>query len=132
MEAKVHRLHSNQARRDMFDFSEIIFDYISLVGSCKVALVQRGEKLKRSQEADTNMTRKQEIEQKLKGAPATKPEKLTEVRDNSALVPRDNFIPTLRTLVLSLSSSSSSLSSHFKNTLFFVRPVIPMLTRTQW
>merc|ERR1719272_2137652 len=33
VEAKVHRLHSNQARRDMFDFSEIIFDYISLVGS---------------------------------------------------------------------------------------------------
>lgn len=50
VEAKVHRLHSNQARRDMFDFSEIIFDYIMLVGSCKVALVQRGEKLKRSQE----------------------------------------------------------------------------------
>jgi len=82
VEAKVHRLHSNQARRDMFDFSEIIFDYISLVGSCKVALVQRGEKLKRSQEADTNMTRKQEIEQKLKGAPATKPEKLTEATNN--------------------------------------------------
>ena len=50
VEAKVHRLHSNQARRDMFDFSEIIFDYIMLVGSCKVALVQRGEKLKKSQE----------------------------------------------------------------------------------
>jgi len=82
VEAKVHRLHSNQARRDMFDFSEIIFDYISLVGSCKVALVQRGEKLKRSQEADTNMTRKQETEQKLKGAPATKPEKLTEATNN--------------------------------------------------
>lgn len=40
VEAKVQRLHANQARRDMFDFSEIIFDYISLVGSCKVALVQ--------------------------------------------------------------------------------------------
>jgi len=82
VEAKVQRLHANQARRDMFDFSEIIFDYILLVGSCKVALVQRGGKLKASQEADTNMTKKQEIEQKLKGAPATKPEKLTEATNN--------------------------------------------------
>jgi sorting nexin-1/2 len=82
VEAKVAKLHNKQATRDMFDFSEIIHDYILLIGSCKVALVQRGERLKRSQEADTNMVRKQETEQKLKGLPTTKPEKLTEATNN--------------------------------------------------
>lgn len=41
VEAKIAKLHSKQAVRDNFDFSETISDYIALVGSCKTALHQR-------------------------------------------------------------------------------------------
>jgi hypothetical protein len=33
VEAKVAKFHNKQATRDMFDFSEIVFDYLQLVRS---------------------------------------------------------------------------------------------------
>jgi len=43
VEAKVAKFHMKQSSRDYFEFSETIYDYMLLVGSCKVAMVQRQE-----------------------------------------------------------------------------------------
>lgn len=65
-----------QATRDYYDFSEIVADYVSLVGSAKVALAQRSEKLKLLQNAEEVLTKKKEQHARLKAAKEPKPDKI--------------------------------------------------------
>jgi len=83
VEAKVAKLHSKQATRDYYDFSEIVADYAQLVASAKVALAQRSEKLKALQNSEENLTKKKEAHERLKAAKEPKPDKI-EAADKEA------------------------------------------------
>eukprot|EP00039_Didymoeca_costata_P018655 m.334425 g.334425 ORF g.334425 m.334425 type:complete len:506 (+) comp17350_c0_seq1:223-1740(+) len=84
VEARVAKFHHKQSNRDFFDFSEVIFDYILMIGSARVALLQRGEKLKASQNADVNLQKKKDAEAKAKAATPVKPEKVEQATKDVA------------------------------------------------
>merc|ERR1719231_1404279 len=69
VEAKVAKFHMKQSSRDYFEFSEVIFDYIQLVGSCKVAMVQRQDVNKVYSAAVQNQDSKRKKEAAIKADP---------------------------------------------------------------
>lgn len=64
IEAKVAKLQLQQATADFFDLSEIVSDYLALVGSVRTAFSQRQQAYKAWQTAEMNLVKKKEAEAK--------------------------------------------------------------------
>ncbi|EDQ89891.1 uncharacterized protein MONBRDRAFT_18806 [Monosiga brevicollis MX1] len=64
VEARVARLHGKQERRDFFDMSEIVADFVSLCGAMKICFEQRIGAFRAWQNAETNLVKKRDLEAK--------------------------------------------------------------------
>jgi len=65
VEDKVEQMHSDQANLDFFVFSELLRDYISLIGSVKEAFHERVKAHQAWQHAQQTLNKKRELKAKL-------------------------------------------------------------------
>nr|XP_020461529.1 sorting nexin-1 [Monopterus albus] len=79
VEDKMEQLHQEQAASDFFIFSELLADYIRLLGAVRGCFDQRVRAWQRWQEAQSTLQKKRETEAKLLWA--NKPDKLQQAKE---------------------------------------------------
>ncbi|XP_016099565.1 sorting nexin-1a [Sinocyclocheilus grahami] len=82
VEDRIEQLHQEQAANDFFTFSELLADYIRLLGAVKGCFDQRMKAWQRWQDAENMLQKKREVEAKLLWA--NKPDKLQQAKDEIA------------------------------------------------
>ncbi|KAF4094860.1 sorting nexin-1a [Onychostoma macrolepis] len=82
VEDRIEQLHQEQASNDFFTFSELLADYIRLLGAVKGCFDQRMKSWQRWQDAENMLQKKRESEAKLLWA--NKPDKLQQAKDEIA------------------------------------------------
>uniref|UniRef100_A0A8C0Y8S8 Sorting nexin-2 n=1 Tax=Cyprinus carpio carpio TaxID=630221 RepID=A0A8C0Y8S8_CYPCA len=82
VEDRIEQLHQEQASNDFFTFSELLADYIRLLGAVKGCFDQRMKAWQRWQDAENMLQKKREAEAKLLWA--NKPDKLQQAKDEIA------------------------------------------------
>ncbi|KAG5839609.1 hypothetical protein ANANG_G00206750 [Anguilla anguilla] len=82
VEDKIEQLHQEQASSDFFIFTELLADYIRLLGSVRSCFDQRMKTWQRWQDAQNMLQKKRENEAKLLWA--NKPDKLQQAKDEIA------------------------------------------------
>uniref|UniRef100_A0AAY4DPK7 Sorting nexin-1 n=1 Tax=Denticeps clupeoides TaxID=299321 RepID=A0AAY4DPK7_9TELE len=82
LEDKIEQLHQEQAGNDFFVFTELLADYIRLLGAVRGSFDQRMKSWQRWQDAQTTLQKKREAEAKLLWA--NKPDKLQQAKDEIA------------------------------------------------
>ncbi|XP_026058170.1 sorting nexin-1-like [Carassius auratus] len=82
VEDRIEQLHQEQASNDFFTFSELLADYIRLLGAVKGCFDQRMKVWQRWQDAENMLQKKREAEAKLLWA--NKPDKLQQAKDEIA------------------------------------------------
>ncbi|CAM4733994.1 unnamed protein product [Leuciscus chuanchicus] len=79
VEDRIEQLHQDQAANDFFTFSELLADYIRLLGAVRGCFDQRMKAWQRWQDAENMLQKKREAEAKLLWA--NKPDKLQQAKD---------------------------------------------------
>uniref|UniRef100_A0A673JQI4 Sorting nexin-2 n=1 Tax=Sinocyclocheilus rhinocerous TaxID=307959 RepID=A0A673JQI4_9TELE len=79
VEDRIEQLHQEQASNDFFTFSELLADYIRLLGAVRGCFDQRMKAWQRWQDAENMLQKKREAEAKLLWA--NKPDKLQQAKD---------------------------------------------------
>ncbi|KAK7117284.1 hypothetical protein R3I94_022748 [Phoxinus phoxinus] len=79
VEDRIEQLHQDQAANDFFTFSELLADYIRLLGAVRGCFDQRMKAWQRWQDAENMLQKKRESEAKLLWA--NKPDKLQQAKD---------------------------------------------------
>ncbi|XP_051548190.1 sorting nexin-1a [Myxocyprinus asiaticus] len=82
VEDRIEQLHQEQAANDFFTFSELLADYIRLLGAVRGCFDQRMKSWQRWQDAQNTLQKKREAEAKLLWA--NKPDKLQQAKDEIA------------------------------------------------
>uniref|UniRef100_A0A8C2I1K2 Sorting nexin-2 n=1 Tax=Cyprinus carpio TaxID=7962 RepID=A0A8C2I1K2_CYPCA len=82
VEDRIEQLHQEQASNDFFTFSELLADYIRLLGAVRGCFDQRMKAWQRWQDAENMLQKKRETEAKLLWA--NKPDKLQQAKDEIA------------------------------------------------
>ncbi|XP_026111069.1 sorting nexin-1-like [Carassius auratus] len=82
VEDRIEQLHQEQASNDFFTFSELLADYIRLLGAVRGCFDQRMKAWQRWQDAENMLQKKREAEAKLLWA--NKPDKLQQAKDEIA------------------------------------------------
>ncbi|XP_076864580.1 sorting nexin-1 [Brachyhypopomus gauderio] len=82
VEEKLEQLHQEQAFGDFFIFTELVADYVRLLGAVQGCFEQRVKAWQRWQEALSTLQKKREAEAKLLWA--NKPDKLQQTKDDIA------------------------------------------------
>ncbi|KAK2866909.1 hypothetical protein QQF64_022563 [Cirrhinus molitorella] len=82
VEDRIEQLHQDQASNDFFTFSELLADYIRLLGAVRGCFDQRMKSWQRWQDAENMLQKKREAEAKLLWA--NKPDKLQQAKDEIA------------------------------------------------
>ncbi|RXN05283.1 sorting nexin-1-like protein [Labeo rohita] len=82
VEDRIEQLHQEQAANDFFTFSELLADYIRLLGAIRGCFDQRMKAWQRWQDAENMLQKKREAEAKLLWA--NKPDKLQQAKDEIA------------------------------------------------
>ncbi|XP_043084161.1 sorting nexin-1a [Puntigrus tetrazona] len=82
VEDRIEQLHQEQAANDFFTFSELLADYIRLLGAVRGCFDQRMKAWQRWQDAENMLQKKREAEAKLLWA--NKPDKLQQAKDEIA------------------------------------------------
>uniref|UniRef100_A0A673LA92 Sorting nexin-1 n=1 Tax=Sinocyclocheilus rhinocerous TaxID=307959 RepID=A0A673LA92_9TELE len=82
VEDRIEQIHQEKAANDFFTFSELLADYIRLLGAVKGCFDQRMKAWQRWQDAENMLQKKREAEAKLLWA--NKPDKLQQAKDEIA------------------------------------------------
>ncbi|TRY90234.1 hypothetical protein DNTS_027168 [Danionella cerebrum] len=82
VEDRIEQLHRDQAASDFFTFSELLADYIRMLGAVRGCFDQRMKAWQRWQDAENMLQKKREAEAKLLWA--NKPDKLQQAKDEIA------------------------------------------------